>query len=121
MAPPLDQDWLFLDKIISLSDDVVKLANAIKEDSDDPLVLQRAMHLESNALLIWKLARDYRPRLELLKTLADGNGLKLFGRIAKLAEEIKTVATGPPPNNHKKTSGSPPHTASLTNNKKGNA
>ena len=111
MAPPLDQDWLYLDKIIVLCDETINLANKIKEDSDDPVVLQSAMHIESNLLVIWKLSRDYRPRLEHLKKVANDKGLELFEKIAALADQIKETATGPPPNNNhnKKATGSPLH------------
>lgn len=114
MAPPINQDWDFLETIISLSSEMTELVNKIKEDTDEPLVLQRTMYLESNALLIWKMARDYRPRLELLRKLAEGNGLEILEQITLLADEIKTTATGPPLNNHKKTSGLSPHTTSQT-------
>lgn len=121
MAPPVDQDWLYVDTIIALCDETIKLANKIKEDSDDPIVLQTAMHIEANLLVIWKSSRDYRARLELLKKLANGNGLELLEEIAALAEQIRTVATGPPKNNNKKTSGSPQRTANQTKKVKKNA
>ena len=97
MAPPNDVDWEFLDTIISLTHEITKRANEIKEMSDDPDILRTAMYLESNGLLIWKQTRDYRERLKLLKTLAQSNGLPILEQISNLAEDISRLANGTDP------------------------
>ena len=94
MAPPLDIDWLFLETVISLSSDISEWTNTIKETSDDPAVLKQALYIESNALLIWKQAKDYRARLTLLKRLAEQDGAqRILEEIGRLAGEIM-AATG---------------------------
>lgn len=62
-----DQDWAFLDRVISLALDIVQHQQDVKEICDEPDVLRLALYTESDALLIQKLAKDYRPRLEALK------------------------------------------------------
>lgn len=79
MAPPIDKDWETLDTLISLADDIVNQQNEIKQISDEPPVLKLALYSEGAALLIKKLAADWRPRLRRLKALAD--------EAAKLKEE----------------------------------
>ena len=69
MAFTDDLDWKFIDRLISLADDLNLQANAIKEMSDDPDVLLEALKIESAALIIGKSSRDYRGRLRALKDL----------------------------------------------------
>lgn len=70
MAPPLDRDWVFLDTVIAMADDIIEEANVIKETSDNPDVLYEALKQEAAGLMIKKLAREYRPRLVYLKKVA---------------------------------------------------
>jgi hypothetical protein len=94
MAPPLDVDWLFLDTVIALAADMSERANTIKQASDDPAVLKEALYIESNALVIWKQARDYRSRLTTLKQLGNQDGAhEILMEVSRLAEEI-IAATG---------------------------
>lgn len=65
-----DQETLFLDNLIALAQDVIDLANQVKEISDEPEVLYRALKGESAGLIIQHRCREYRPRLKLLKSLA---------------------------------------------------
>lgn len=71
MAPRIDPDWEMLDSVIGLGDDIVNQQNEIKQISDEPPVLRLALYSEGAALLIKKLAADWRPRLRRLKALAD--------------------------------------------------
>lgn len=65
-----DRDWEMLDALISLALDIQARMGKIKEISDEPEVLRLALWTESDALIIQKRARDYRPRLEWLKEMA---------------------------------------------------
>ncbi len=71
MAFTNDVDWEFLDRVIALADDINNRSNAIKEISDDPDILLEALKMEASALIIEKLARDYRPRLRGLKKIEE--------------------------------------------------
>lgn len=62
-----DRDHLFLDTIIAMALTIVEKAQSVKELSDEPEVLALAMEMEGRALVVQKLAKDYRPRLMLLK------------------------------------------------------
>lgn len=67
MARPEDEDWVYLDRMIALALEVIWQANEIKEMSDDPDVLHRALKIEAAGLIIQKTSKDYRPRLRWLK------------------------------------------------------
>jgi hypothetical protein len=87
MARPLgtdDQDWSFLDRLIALSLDIGERVERIKDESDEPDVLLPTLEIEARALLIQKISRDYRPRLDHLKKIA-----RLAGR-ATQEQEGKT-------------------------------
>lgn len=73
MGRPLgadDRDWEMLDAVISLALDIQERMSRIKEATEEPEVLRLALWTESDALIIQKRARDYRPRLEWLKEMA---------------------------------------------------
>lgn len=59
-----------LDAVISLALDIQERMSRIKEATEEPEVLRLALWTESDALIIQKRARDYRPRLEWLKEMA---------------------------------------------------
>jgi hypothetical protein len=83
-----DQDWEFLDRVIALALIISDRMQTVKEISDEPDVLRLVLYTEGDALLIQKVARDYRPRLELLKKKSrpvGGNG----------PAEAEGVRTGP--------------------------
>lgn len=65
-----DRDWEMLDAVISLALDIQKRMEEIKKATDDPDILRLALWTESDALIIQKRSRDYRPRLEWLKEMA---------------------------------------------------
>lgn len=73
MGRPLgadDRDWEVLEEVVAVALAIQKWSNDIKQLSDEPEVLRRALWSESDALIIQKMARDYRPRLEWLKEMA---------------------------------------------------
>ena len=65
-----DQDYLHLDNLIALADDIRVLVEEIKDTSDNPDVLLRALRIEAAALIIQRRSIDYRPRLKSLKKQA---------------------------------------------------
>jgi hypothetical protein len=77
MAPPVDQDKLFLDTLISLADDIYQLADRIIAAAEDPAVIILARQQKRIAAHIEKTGRDYRPRLMRLKNTERIKG-KLF-------------------------------------------
>ena len=62
-----DRDLFFLEELVAQTLAINQRAQAIKELSDEPEVLALAMEMEGRALVIQKMARDYRPRLMALK------------------------------------------------------
>lgn len=62
-----DQDYFFLDTVITMALTIIEKAQDIKELSDEPEVLALAMEMEGRALVVQKLVKDYRPRLMELK------------------------------------------------------
>lgn len=80
MAYKEDQDWLFLDTIIALANDIINAVNGtrqrpgIKETSDNPAVLYQALQAEAAALVLKHAAREYRSRLRELKAERPANG-----------------------------------------------
>lgn len=71
-----DEDWRYLDRVVSLAGEMIDAINrigetpaesGIKEITDDPDVLHRLLKIESAALIIRKTSRDYRDRLRQLK------------------------------------------------------
>lgn len=83
MAPPTDKDWEYLDRVISLADDIIVWANETKENSDDPDILYQALKTESAALMIMKLSREYRPRLRYLKRVTGSIDYDELGKKGK--------------------------------------
>ena len=81
-----DQDWQYLDRVISLALSVNDLMNDIKDISDNPDVLYRALQAESAALIIQKTSIEYRARLRELKNKPARNGAGL--------QEKKTTSKG---------------------------
>lgn len=65
-----DRDWEFLDTIIAYGGTIQQHIEEIKGVSDQAEVLRLALYFESVALVIQKLARDYRPRLRQFKQQA---------------------------------------------------
>jgi len=62
-----DKDWAYLDRVIALAMSVNDLMNEVKDMSDDPDVLYKALQAESAALIIQKTSIEYRGRLRELK------------------------------------------------------
>ena len=58
-----------MDRIIALALGINQLMQEIKDTSDDPDVLYKALQTEAAALMLQKTSVDYRPRLQQLKAL----------------------------------------------------
>lgn len=64
-----DKDYLDLDTCVALADDIIEAANTIKDKSDDPMVVLKALHNESAALVIKGVVSRLKGRFIQLKKM----------------------------------------------------
>ena len=85
-----DQEQLFLDNVIALAGRIVTATRLTYGETDDPDVIDRLLQIERDAMVILVRVRDYRPRLDRLKSLALSTGKDLRTKRQKKSPAAET-------------------------------